>query len=213
VTTQTQDANDLLMGGGAPTAKFPTPGTVVKGTILREPEARQQRDFKTKLPDTWKDGSPKMMVVVQLQTDDRDPSINDDDGIRQLYIDRKELKRAVADAVRAAGANGLHTGGRLAVKYTADGEPIDGNNPPKLFAAMYEPPAAGGLDFNTSTAPTTSPASQAGQQQPAAAQTNTEAGPPPGIDPAAWGRMAPQQKERVLAAMGSPSQAQEHFGF
>jgi hypothetical protein len=44
------DANDILMGGGVPTAKFTTVGTIVTGVVVREPEARQQRDFRTQVP-------------------------------------------------------------------------------------------------------------------------------------------------------------------
>jgi hypothetical protein len=62
----------------------------VTGTVLREPEAQQQTDYRTKVPETWKDGSPKMMVVVQLATAERDPEKPDDDGTRALYIAGQE---------------------------------------------------------------------------------------------------------------------------
>jgi hypothetical protein len=137
----TTDANDLLMGSGSPTAKFPTIGAIVSGTIVREPEARQQKDYRTGVLETWKDGSPKMMVVVQLATQERDPQRPDDDGTRSLYVQGKNLTDAVRQAVRASGANGIHTGGVLTVQYIADGQAEGNLNPPKIYAASYQPPA------------------------------------------------------------------------
>lgn len=200
------DANDILMGGGAPTAKFATIGAVVTGTVLREPEARQQKDFRTQAPETWKDGSPKMMVVVQLGTTDRDPDRADDDGTRMLYIQGKHLTEAVRQAVRASGANGIHTGGQLTVQYVADGQAENGLNPPKLYAARYEPPA---VSLAGVGAPTTQPAPAATaatvQQQihttPAAVGVLPQR--PAQIDEGTWNRMDAGQQERVAAAFAA----------
>jgi hypothetical protein len=221
----TQDANDLLMGSGAITAKFLVVGTVVTGTVLREPEARQQTDYRTKLPETWKDGSPKMMVVVQLATALRDPEKPDDDGTRALYIAGKNLTNTIRDAVRASGANGIHTGGQLTVQYVADGPTEPGQEKgPKLYVAQYVPPA---VSFTGVTAPTAQQAAQPAQQyapgfapQPpfqapqAPAQPAPQAAPasvaasvlgaPAGVDPNVWARLDPEQRQRVVAAMGTP---------
>jgi hypothetical protein len=198
------DANDILMGGGAAGAKFETIGDTVTGTVTREPEARQQKDFRTGTPETWKDGSPKMQVVVQLATDLRDPERPEDDGTRMVYIKGRHLTDAVRSAVRAARANGIHTGGRLSVTYIGDGQAENGLNPPKLYTARYEPPAA---SFNGVAAPATqqAPAQQlaqpVAQTQPAAVQQQMLANP--GIDQATWDRMDPAQQQRVAAAMGA----------
>jgi hypothetical protein len=136
MTTDLGSVNDFLMGGGIPSAKFETPGTVVSGKIVRTPEVQQQRDFDTGKPKFWDDGTPQKQIVVQLQTPVRDRQIPDDDGVRVIYI-RGNMLTAIRQAVRAAGAQ-LEAGGTLAITYTGDGEPSKrGFNPPKLYSATY----------------------------------------------------------------------------
>lgn len=153
----TRDAvNDFLMGGGgAPSAKFDVLGRTYKGTIV-ESEVRQQTEVGTNEPLFWKDGNPKMQAVVTLQTDERDPSIEDDDGRRKLYI-KGQMQQAVRDAVREAGESEFRKGGMLAVKYHANGEASQrGFTPPKLYVAQYRPPATDANDLlgaNGSAAP------------------------------------------------------------
>lgn len=201
------DANDILMGSGAPAAKFDTIGTTITGTVLREPEARQQKDFRTQVPETWPDGSPKMQVIVQIKTDQRDPDRGDDDGTRIVYIKGKELTNAVRNAVRTAGANGIHTGGRLTIRYTGDGPAEKGLNAPKLYDARYEPPAA---SFDGVTSPAAQPATQ--QAQPAQQMTAQQyAQPalgadqplqcPDNVDPLKWLQLSPEQQQKVVASL------------
>ncbi|GIJ51296.1 hypothetical protein Val02_81820 [Virgisporangium aliadipatigenens] len=199
------DANDILMGSGAPAAKFERIGATVTGTVVREPEARQQTEFRTGVPLFWKDGSPKMQVVVQLATNERDPERPDDDGTRALYIKGKNLTDTIRSAVRQSGANGIHTGGVLTVQYIADGQAADAkSDPPKLYAATYQPPAA---SFNG----VASPATQQQAPPPAVQQTIAGTGPacPPGIAPDVWARMDAGQRDRVLAAMAPASATHE----
>lgn len=133
-------ANDFLMGGGgAPSAKFPTIGTTVKGTIVSF-ETTQQIDFATKLPKKWDDGNPMMQLVVTLQTEERDPDEPDDDGKRRLFV-KSQMREAVADAVRAVGGNGLEHGATLAVRYESD-KPSQRGNPTKIYRAQYQRPTA-----------------------------------------------------------------------
>ena len=225
------DANSILMGSGAPAAKFHTIGTIITGTVTQEPEARQQTDFRTGVPETWKDGSPKMQILVQLSTALRDPQRADDDGTRTVYIKGKELTKAIRDAVRACGANGIHTGGSLTVQYIADGPAEPGlEKGPKLYAAQYTAPAVSfagitGPAAQQAPAPTPAPVQQpiyqaapAVQQpvyQPApmpqqpAPVAASVLGAPAGVDPTMWARLAPDQRERVIAAMGVPLTAQQ----
>ncbi|MER5703496.1 hypothetical protein ABT023_16345 [Micromonospora sp. NPDC002296] len=221
----TTDPNSLLMGSGAPTAKFDQIGTVVSGTVVAEPRATQQTNFRTKLPEVWKDGSPKMQVIVRLATSLRDPQKPDDDGERDLYIKGRELTKVIRDAVRASGANGIHTGGVLTVQYVGDGQPESADvNPPKLYTAQYVPPA---VSFGGITGPTGQPPAQPAYtpaaapvqhqiplpvQQPAVAPApvapaNPAAavvgGPPPGVDPAMWAVLTDDQRRAVLAASGT----------
>ncbi|MFI1287425.1 hypothetical protein ACH4VM_02755 [Streptomyces sp. NPDC020792] len=167
------DANSFLMGGGgAPTAKFPTPGTVVGGRITEEPEVQQQRDIQTGELKFWSDGNKMMQLVVTVQTDERDPAIEDDDGRRRIFV-KGQMKNAVSDAVRAAGGKGLEVGGTLHVRYTHDGQPKQrGFSAPKQYAAKYEPAAVaelGAWGGAAAPAPAAAPQHQA-PPAPAAAQ-------------------------------------------
>lgn len=223
------DANALLMGGGK-AAKFETIGATITGTVASEPTAKQQTDFRTGTPETWPDGSPKMQILVQIQTTEQDDA--QDDGIRTLYIKGKELTGAVRTAVRASGARGIHTGGTLTVTYTGDGEQKErGLNPPKLYSAQYIPPA---VSFQGVAGPGAAPAApvspapvyqqpiyqaqpaQPVYQQPAqpaqiaaAAPAGAAGGSPiPMIDASTWARMTPDQQQRALAATQATQQAQ-----
>lgn len=136
----TPSADQLLMGGGAPSAKFNQIGAEVAGTVVAT-DVRQQTDFKTGEVLTWRDGSPRMMVVATLQTQERDSHDYNDDGLRRLFIKGKSLTDAVRDAVRKAGAGGLELGGWLKVAYVADGQAADrASDPPKLYLAEFTRP-------------------------------------------------------------------------
>lgn len=136
----TSDLNDLLGSGGAPAFKFQTIGDTIRGTIVST-ETRQQRDYATGDLKFWDDGKPMMEAVITLQTDLRDPTIQDDDGQRRIFV-RGRLLGALRDARTAAKVDRIDVGGTLAVRYTGDGEPPKpGFRPPKLFTAEYRPPA------------------------------------------------------------------------
>ncbi|MFI6477385.1 hypothetical protein ACIBH1_05595 [Nonomuraea sp. NPDC050663] len=134
-------ANDFLMSGGTTSAKFPAYGASVTGTICRQPEVQQQRDYTTGEPKFWKDGSPMQQLQVVLATDERDPEIPTDNGERAIYV-KGAMKKAMQDAVRKSGANGLEIGGRVTVTYTSDGEAVGKGKAPKLYAVTYAPPQA-----------------------------------------------------------------------
>jgi hypothetical protein len=178
--TQPRSGNDALMsGGGTPWAKLPTIGSKVRGKVVEEPVVKQRRDFDTNEPMVWPNGDPQEEIVVKLATDERDPSIEDDDGVRALHI-YNQLKTTVREAVRAAGATGLKPGGDLTVEYTGDGIPkTRGKKPPKEYSAWYVPPvgkANGAL---------------------------MGGGAPAGVDPDTWARMAPEQRSLVQALAGA----------
>jgi hypothetical protein len=138
--------NDFLLAGGVPSAKFPSIGTAVKGTI-EHLEVTQQRDFTTGEPKFYDDGKPANQLVVTLSTDERDPEVTDDDGTRRLFV-RGQMLAAVRSAVRAAKSQ-LLVGGTLAVKYVSD-KPAEkrGMNPAKQYEAAYRPPVAGQSDVD-----------------------------------------------------------------
>lgn len=130
------DVNDLLLAGGAKTVKFPTVGTTVKGTITAL-EQRQATDINGN-PETWDSGEPKMQIIVTLDTDERDPDVDDDDGSRRLFV-KGNLFAELRKAVKASGQR-LAIGGVIEAKYHADGEAKRGLSAPKLFKVRYTPP-------------------------------------------------------------------------
>ncbi|GEM_PF-4196668 len=143
VPTQPQvpSADDFLMGGGVPSAKFPAIGATVTGRITERPTVEQQRDYTTGELKFWDDGKAQMQLVVTLATSERDPANPEDDGARRLYV-KGQLKNAVAQAVRAAGARGLEDGGTLTVTYSHDGVAKNPRfNAPKNFTVQYVPAA------------------------------------------------------------------------
>ena len=133
-----QDVNDFLNGGGGgKAAKFEKHGDKVSGFVTSA-VLRQQTDFKTKAPMTWPDGNPRMQLVVTLFTDEHDD--DDDDGMRTVYI-RGQMQKAVGDAVKKSGQQGLAEGGRLAVEYFDTAAPkVRGENGAKQYRARYEAP-------------------------------------------------------------------------
>lgn len=134
------DGNDFLMGGGVPSARFPVRGTRVAGRVLAAPVTRQQTDMATKEPKFFKNGDPMMSVVVRIQTDERDPAREGDDGERACYIKGKGIK-ALRETVKAAGAKRIEPGGFFSMTWV-DSELPTGGLPEgqKIYRFEYVPP-------------------------------------------------------------------------
>lgn len=137
------DANALLMGNSIPSCTFHEIGVTHEGTITAL-DVKQARKFGTQDLDFWPDGQPKMQAVVTLQTGELDPEVENDNGMRRLYVASKGMRAAIAAAVKKAGATGLAVGGTLGVRYTRD-DPEGKNkaNLPKMYGVKYEAPPAG----------------------------------------------------------------------
>lgn len=161
------DINSFIHGGAkVPSAKFEAIGDKVVGTVTGF-DVSQTRDFKTNDPEFWPDGKPKEQLVITLQTDERDSSIDDDDGLRRVFAKKPgNLLTAIADALTEAKAE-IAIGGRLAVVFTGQ-KPHENPkfNPIKEYKAAYEPPAQGqandllaGVGSATQQAPATDPSS------------------------------------------------------
>jgi hypothetical protein len=197
---QTPSADDVLMGGGRPAAKFEHPGATVGGKILAPPRTHQEREYDRNNPGRGKpkvfpSGDPIYGITVDVQTNDRSLGA-EDDGVRRIWIEGKRLKEAVREAVRAGGGTSLQQGGELWVKYTGDGEPPSaGANPPKLWDARYTPPTPGPVSQDQAWGPPPQQQQSAPpQQQPADAQgwgppDPTDQGRPPADSP--WGDEPP----------------------
>jgi hypothetical protein len=200
------NANDLLMGSGVKSAKFPDGqyGTTVGGLIVRPPEVRQQTDFDSGKPKVFDNGDPMMHIVVQVQTELRDPADPLDDGVRAFYL-KGQMQQAVRDAVKLVGGKGLEMGGYLAVTHLRDEPNSRGRGKDKkVYSAVYGlPTAQAANDALMGTPAAATPPVQQPVQQPAVAAYVAPAPPvPTGVDPAMWARMAPEQQQAVIAAMG-----------
>lgn len=196
--TTTPNANAILMGGGgAPAVKFANPGDTVTGRIVAPPQAYQARKYDPNNPGGgellyYPSGDPIMAISVDLQTDLRDPSIQDDDGVRRLYIEGRYLKEDVRNAVRAAGAPGLEVGGTITLSFTHREDPQDKRSR-KYWQAKYVPAGNAALMAPEVGGQPTAPSAPAAQ--PASA-------PAPGTAPAAPAGEDAAAKARQLIALG-----------
>lgn len=135
--------NDVLMGGGgARSASFDGIGDRIGGRIVSKPTSYQVREYSA-TPGTqgalkfFPSGDPIMGLYVDVQTTLRADS--EDDGVRRLYLEKQRQIKAVREAVRAIGADGVEIGGTLYLTWTGT-EPGKGNEPAKTWAAEYTPP-------------------------------------------------------------------------
>ena len=128
-----------LVTTGSPVAKFPTIGTTVKGTIVGI-VVQQATDMEGK-PKLTKAGKEMTDWVITLDTDEREATIEGDDGQRRIFAGWR-MQMAIKDAFRQAKATGSFVGGTLAVQYKEDGEKFPGLNPAKVYVAQYKAPAA-----------------------------------------------------------------------
>lgn len=234
----TPDPNELLMGGGGSSipalkvgpGKFTDPvphsqpGEFKGGKIVAPAEAfkvmkRDDRGNLTNEQATFPSGDPIWGVVVTVQTTDRDPAVEGDDGRRRIFIDgslgkddRKfdSRRRAVRDAVEAANAPGLELGGELWIAWT---QRVDtgGAMPATNWTARYVAAASNALGVTT---PSATPAPQAAPQPAAPVQ---QYAPPVAAPPAppvqapapAAQQFSPEQLAAMAAAGVDVSQFQQ----
>ena len=183
----TETVAGFFGGGAGGYAKFPTIGTKVKGTIKTVHPPEQQTDFTTKQPIVG-----KYQVRIELQTDERDPDIDGDDGVRTLYV-KGWMQGAVGEAIRKVGAKEPQVGAELEVVRIDDAPPTrPGMQGAYRFAATYTP---SGKFF----------ASGGGQPAPEAASAGAAAKPnvpiptepPAGINAEAWAQMPEAAKQAI----------------
>lgn len=130
---------DDFFAGGAKSFKFENQNDTVIG-VITDQFVSQQSDFKTKELLYNKDNSPRNQLVVTLQTQLRDPQLQNDDGKRSVYV-KSGLRQAVGVAVRATGRSKLENGGVLKIVLTGF-ENTGQGSPKKLYVATYAPPAS-----------------------------------------------------------------------
>ena len=133
------DPNALLMATGSRSAKFEEVGATVVG-LVRTVEVRQRNDIKTGEPMTWPDGNPRNQLIIGLQTEAHEDE--DDDGVRSLYVPiPSQLQKALAEAIRKAGASGISQGMKVGVKFSKTEPPkTRGFSPTKIYTVKVEAP-------------------------------------------------------------------------
>lgn len=170
-------------GKGDPVGKQ-VEGRIVSATIIHS------RDLVTGNPEYWPSddpaqpqGRPKQKVAIVIQTNERDPQREGDDGRRGVYIKMwGDQWRSMVKAVEDAGDDDIRPGGYFGARFVGI-EPATqkGMSDAKIMEYRYQKPGAlagqGGIQsgeqVNQSTGeitPAQQPAQQQQVQQPVAQQ-------------------------------------------
>ena len=108
--------------------------------VIEKIETTQVNDFQTKQPAFWNDGRPKEQIHVIIQTQLRDPSVEDDDGRRSLWIKGWGIQlKAFRDACRQAGVKIPKPGDTITERFVGLDQRGDAPQPPKVFEFHIEP--------------------------------------------------------------------------
>lgn len=163
---QLSSLGDLLAGNSAK-AYFGAnsqPGDTVTG-VIEKIETTQVNDFQTKQPAYWNDGRPKEQIHVIIQTQLRDPSVDDDDGRRSLWIKGWGIQlKAFREACMQAGVKTPKPGDTITETYIGLGERGNAPQLPKVFSFRIEP--ANGVNNLLNGGQPQQPVQQGSQQPP-----------------------------------------------
>jgi hypothetical protein len=126
-------------GSGNPAVAFETIGATIVVKITDEPRVVES-EFEGKASESLVvDGTSMPGTNIRAgKVDERDTVAVGSDV--SIWIKGGAMARAVMEACRKAGTEGLAEGGILAIQYSADGPRKPGKNPPKLYAAEYSAP-------------------------------------------------------------------------
>lgn len=156
-----------LLAGNSAKAYFGAnsqPGDTVTG-VIEKIETTQVNDFQTKQPAFWNDGRPKEQIHVIIQTQLRDPSVDDDDGRRSLWIKGWGIQlKAFRDACRQAGVKIPKPGDTITERFVGLGQRGDAPQPPKVFEFHIEP--ASSVNSLVNGSQPQQPVQQGSQQPP-----------------------------------------------
>ena len=183
------------------------PGASVSG-VIDLIEKTQYHDYNTKQPGYWNDGKPMEQIHIILQTQLRDPSVDDDDGRRSIWIKGWGVQLGAFRAgMRLAGMqHAPRKGDRMTATFTGfDPKSKNPQNPAKLYEYVLEPANSvnGLVKQPQQTAQQPAQAPNQGYQTASAdpwnppAQQQASQQPQPQVDP---------MKVNQLKAMGKPPQ-------
>lgn len=219
---QLSSLGDLLAGNSAK-AYFGAnsqPGDTVTG-VIEKIETTQVNDFQTKQPAFWNDGRPKEQIHVIIQTQLRDPSVEEDDGRRSLWVKGWGIQlKAFRDACRQAGVKIPKPGDTITERFVGLGQRGDAPQPPKVFEFHIEP--ASSVNSLVNGSQPRQPVQQGSQQPPVQqsqqdypqqqyapqqpTQTPNQGYQQPPVDP--WNPPTQQQPQRPAqqVQLGQPQQ-------
>jgi len=133
------DPNDLLSSVTVPSLSFKDVkvGTAYTGTIT-DLQTVQVRDFATGDPKFWDDGKPQLQIQVTLDTDLRDPMLEDDNGERRVYLFGQKLT-AAKQALKDSGLTKFELGSKFTITFSGT-KPAKtkGFNDVKLYTIAIE---------------------------------------------------------------------------
>ncbi len=133
------DPNDLLSSVTVPSLSFKDVkvGTSYTGTIT-DLQTVQVRDFATGEPKFWDDGKPQLQIQVTLDTDLRDPALEDDNGERRVYLFGQKLT-AAKQALKDSGLQKFELGSKFTITFSGT-KPAKtkGFNDVKLYSIAIE---------------------------------------------------------------------------
>jgi hypothetical protein len=132
-------------GAGGPALRFPVLGTSYSGVIARDvsdSDVKQLTDFQTKQPAFYRDGRPKLALVLPIQLT-TGPSPEFPSGVADYWVtgaDSEELIRAMLAAGVRPGEDGLSLpkdGDAITITYTQDKPGRAGMNSAKVKTIQY----------------------------------------------------------------------------
>lgn len=194
---------DALTSTAGKTAKFENVGDSVEGIVVSA--EMKPSTMPGGVPRLFDDGTPQQDFVFTLQTNLRDPNIENDDGIRTVWMRSfGDDKKAVVDAVTAAGDDDVNKGGYMKVTFTGTiPSKNPGFQPRKLRSVEYRKPQ--GQVGQAAGVPSQAQPQQAQQwgQNPQQAQPQQVQQNQP------WGNQQPQQVQQVQQGQQGQPQPQQ----
>lgn len=134
------EVDDFFSGGGGPKAiswKDAKIGASVQG-IITKVEVINKTDRKTGAIVMNQHGKPKKIVILTLITELRDPEIEDDNGLRRVFL-QGNASWELRQTLRKGGFVKPIKGGRF--KITLSGtKPTEHYNDQNLFTVLYADP-------------------------------------------------------------------------
>lgn len=134
------DPNDLLGTRSIPSISFKDAkvGDSFTG-VITDLRTVQVRSYDSGEPEFWDDGKPKLQIEVTLATEYIDPTLDDDDGTRRVYLFGQKLA-AAKQTMKAQGLSKLEKGFKFTITFVGE-KPASNKkyNNVKLYGIELEP--------------------------------------------------------------------------